>query len=191
MKLIKLFFINLALLIGGTMLVYLLSITLFATIFNAIMGNPVSGAYATNVFMRICLPVINGLAICIPHARNAEARRDFLNAIGAEKYDRKADFKALVKTKDFRNECIVFSILYIVMFLSQCRQSGSSLLQFSFSPLSTCGTIPQCANNGQASASVWQTKNNTKSTAESIKQTLSAVFGYKNGRFVNRPYGVF
>lgn len=116
MKLIKLFFINLALLIGGTMLVYLLSITLFATIFNAIMGNPVSGAYATNVFMRICLPVINGLAICIPHARNAEARRDFLNAIGAEKYDRKADFKALVKTKDFRNECIVFSILYIVMF---------------------------------------------------------------------------
>ena len=116
MKSIKLFFINLALLIGGTMLVYLLSITLFATIFNAIMGNPVSGAYATNVFMRICLPVINGLAICIPHARNAEARRDFLNAIGAEKYDRKADFKALVKTKDFRNECIVFSILYIVMF---------------------------------------------------------------------------
>lgn len=116
MKPVKLFFINLALLIGGTMLVYLLSITLFATIFNAIMGNPVSGAYATNVFMRICLPVINGLAICIPHARNAEARRDFLNAIGAEKYDRKADFKALVKTKDFRNECIVFSILYIVMF---------------------------------------------------------------------------
>ena len=116
MKPVKLFFINLALLIGGTMLVYLLSITLFATIFNAIMGNPVSGAYATNVFMRICLPVINGLAICIPHARNAEARRDFLNVIGAEKYDRKADFKALVKTKDFRNECIVFSILYIVMF---------------------------------------------------------------------------
>ena len=116
MKPVKLFFINLALLIGGTILVYLLSITLFATIFNAIMGNPVSGAYATNVFMRICLPVINGLAICIPHARNAEARRDFLNAIGAEKYDRKADFKALVKTKDFRNECIVFSILYIVMF---------------------------------------------------------------------------
>ena len=116
MKPAKLFFINLALLIGGTMLVYLLSITLFATIFNAIMGNPVSGAYATNVFMRICLPVINGLAICIPHARNAGARRDFLNAIGAEKYDRKADFKALVKTKDFRNECIIFSILYIVMF---------------------------------------------------------------------------
>ena len=117
MKPVKLFFINLALLIGGTILVYLLSITLFATIFNAIMGNPVSGAYATNVFMRICLPVINGLAICIPHARDAEARREFLNAIGAEKYDRKADFKALVKTKDFRNECIVFTILYIYMFI--------------------------------------------------------------------------
>ena len=113
----KLFFISVAFLIGGRLLVYLLSVTVFATIFNAIMGNPVSGAYATNVFMRICLPVINGLAICISHARNAEARRDFLNAIGAEKYDRKADFKALVKTKDFRNECIVFTILYIYMFI--------------------------------------------------------------------------
>ena len=100
----KLFFISVGLLIGGRMLVYLLSITVFATIFNAIMGNPVSGIYATNVFMRICLPVINGLGICIPHARDAEARREFLNVLGAEKYDRKADFKALAKSKAFRNE---------------------------------------------------------------------------------------
>ena len=114
---IKLFLINVALLIGGSMLVYLLSITIFATIFNAIMGNPVSGAYATNVFMRVCLLCINGLAICIPHARDAEARREFLNALGADKYDRKADFKVIAKTKDFRNECIVFTILYVVMFL--------------------------------------------------------------------------
>ena len=113
----KLFFISVAFLIGGRLLVYLLSVTVFATIFNAIMGNPVSGIYATNVFMRICLPVINGLAICIPHARDAEARRDFLNALGAEKYDRKADFKALSKTKEFRNECIIFAILYVYMFI--------------------------------------------------------------------------
>ena len=116
MKPVKLFFINLALLIGGSILIYLLSISLFATIFNAIMGNPVSGAYATNVFMRVCLLCINGLAICIPHARNAEARRVFLNDLGAEKYDRKADFKVLAKAKEFRNECIVFTILYVVMF---------------------------------------------------------------------------
>ena len=102
MKPVKLFLINVALSIGGIMLLNLLAVTLFATIFNAIMGNPISGAYATNVFIRICLTVINGLAICIPHARNAEARRDFLNVLGAEKYDRKADFKALAKTKQFR-----------------------------------------------------------------------------------------
>ena len=113
----KLFFISVGLLIGGRMLVYLLSITVFATIFNAIMGNPVSGIYATNVFMRICLPVINGLGICIPHARDAEARREFLNVLGAEKYDRKADFKTLAKTKGFRTECIIFTILYIYMFI--------------------------------------------------------------------------
>ena len=113
----KLFLISVALLIGGRMLVYLLSVTVFATIFNAIMGNPVSGAYATNVFMRICLPVINGLAICIPHARDAAARRGFLDALGAEKYDRKADFKALAKTKSFRTECIIFTILYVYMFI--------------------------------------------------------------------------
>lgn len=112
---VKLFLINVALSIGGIMLLNLLAVTLFATIFNAIMGNPVSGAYATNVFIRICLTVINGLAICIPHARNAEARRDFLNVLGAEKYDRKADFKALAKTKEFRNECIIYAIIYITL----------------------------------------------------------------------------
>lgn len=118
MKPVKLFLINAALLIGSVMLLNLLGVTLFATIFNAIMGNPVSGAYATNVFIRICLPFANGLAICIPHARNAEARREFLDVLGAEKYDRKADFKALAKTKQFRNECIIFAILYIgVIFL--------------------------------------------------------------------------
>lgn len=115
MKPVKLFLINVALSIGGIMLLNLLAVTLFATIFNAIMGNPVSGAYATNVFIRICLTVINGLAICIPHARNAEARRDFLNVLGAEKYDRKADFKALAKTKEFRNECIIYAIIYITL----------------------------------------------------------------------------
>ena len=117
MRPIKLFFVNVALLIGGVMLLELLSITVFATIFNAITGNPALGAYATNVFVRACLTCINGLAICIPHVRDAEARREFLNTLGGEKYDRKADFKALAKTKQFRNECIVFTILYICMFV--------------------------------------------------------------------------
>ena len=113
----KLFFINLALLIGGIMLLNLLALTVFATIFNAIMGNPNSGAYATNVFIRVCLMAFNGFAICVPHARDAEARREFLNALGAEKYDRKSDFKALAKSKQFRTECIIFAILYIGMFV--------------------------------------------------------------------------
>lgn len=114
---VKLFFINLALLIGGKYLLQLLAVTVFATIFNAIFGNPQTGIYATNVFIRICLPFVNVLAMCIPHARNAEARRAFLDDLGAEKYDRKADFKALAKTKEFRNECIIFSILYVYMFI--------------------------------------------------------------------------
>ena len=115
MKPAKLFFINLALFIGGFLLLRVLAVTLFATIFNAIFGNPQTGMYATDIFIRICLTVINGLAICIPHARNAEARRDFLNVLGAEKYDRKADFKALAKTKEFRNECIIYAIIYITL----------------------------------------------------------------------------
>ena len=118
MKPVKLFFINLALLIGATALLRLLSVTVFNTIFNAIMGNPYLGAWASIIFVRICMMFANGLAICIPHARNAEARREFLDILGAEKYDRKADFKALAKTKQFRNECIIFAILYIgVIFL--------------------------------------------------------------------------
>lgn len=113
MKPAKLFFINLAVLIGSTMLLRLLSLTIFNTIFNAIMGNPYLGSYASIIFVRICMMFANGLAICIPHARNEEAHRAFLNELQAEKYDRKADFKALAKTKQFRSECIIFAILYI------------------------------------------------------------------------------
>ena len=113
MKPIKMFFINLALLIGSTMLLNLLSVTVFNTIFNAIMGNPYFGSWASIIFVRICMMFANGLAICVPHARDAEARREFLGSLGADKYDRKADFKALTKTKQFRNESIIFAILYI------------------------------------------------------------------------------
>lgn len=120
MKPIKLFFINLALFIGGFLLLRVLAVTLFATIFNAIFG-PDYGMYATDIFIRICLTVINGLAICIPHARNAKARRDFLNALEAKKYDRKADFKVLAKTKQFRNECIIYAIIYITLALIATR----------------------------------------------------------------------
>ena len=73
MKPVKIFFINLAIMFGASMLLRLLSVTVFATIFNAIMGNPVSGGYVTNVFVRLGTMVFNVLAICIPHARNAEA----------------------------------------------------------------------------------------------------------------------
>jgi hypothetical protein len=114
---IKLFLINLALLIGGKYLLQLLAVTVFATIFNAIFGNPQTGIYATNVFIRICLPFVNVLAMCIPHARNEEAHRAFLKELQAEKYDRKADFKALAKTKEFRNECVIFTILYVYIFI--------------------------------------------------------------------------
>ena len=155
----KLFLISVALLIGGRLLVYLLSVTVFATIFNAIMGNPVSGIYATNVFMRICLPVINGLGICIPHARDAEARREFLDMLGADKYDRKADFKAIAKTKQFRNECIVLQSSTSTCSFFLCHPSGSFLRQSLFFRLSICGTIRQYTKYGQASAFVWQKKN--------------------------------
>ena len=104
MKPVKIFFINLGIMFGASMLLRLLSVTVFATIFNAIMGNPVSGGYVTNVFVRLGTMVFNVLAICIPHARNAEARREFLNTLGGEKYDRKEDFKALAKMKQFRAE---------------------------------------------------------------------------------------
>ena len=113
MKPAKLFFINLALLIGSTMLLRLLSVTVFNTIFNAIFGNPYFGSWASIIFVRICMMFANGLVICIPHVRNPEARREFLDVLGAEKYDRKADFKALAKTKQFRTECIIFTILYV------------------------------------------------------------------------------
>ncbi|MBE6566963.1 MAG: hypothetical protein E7659_07680 [Ruminococcaceae bacterium] len=135
MKFVKLFFINLAFFIGGFLLLRLLAVTLFATIFNAIFGNPKTGMYATDVFIRICLTVINGLAICIPHGRSEEARRAFLKELGAEKYDRKAALKALVKTKDFRSECIIYAIIYVTLALIATRPKWIFVVATLFFPL--------------------------------------------------------
>lgn len=113
---IKLFLINAAILFGFNILLPLLGVTLFATIFNAIFGDPVIGVYATNVFIRVCLPVITTISICIYHAKNSEERRAYLGALAAEKYDRKTDFQAIIKTKELLTDCIVFLILYVFMF---------------------------------------------------------------------------
>lgn len=113
---LKLFFINVGILIGGMILIYILSSALFATVFTVAFGNIDDGFYATNVFIRICLPVANCLAICLPRAKNIRARIAYLNALGDAPYSRKKDLLQLLKTKEFYIECIIFAALYVVMF---------------------------------------------------------------------------
>lgn len=117
-KTVRITLINVAILIGAMMVLYLLSVALFASIFNAIFSDADDSAFAVNLLLRICLPIVSILALCIPHARNTTARREFLNALGADRYDRKADLLKLAKTKDFLIECILFAVLYIVMFFT-------------------------------------------------------------------------
>ena len=117
-KIVKLTLINVVILIGAMMVLYLLSIALFSTIFNAILGDPDKGMYAVNVLLRICLPAVTTLTLCIPHVKNATFRREFLNVLGADKYDRKADLKKLANTKEFIIECILFTVIYVVMFFT-------------------------------------------------------------------------
>ncbi|MBQ7392200.1 MAG: hypothetical protein IJV73_05890 [Clostridia bacterium] len=115
-KAAKLFAVNIAILIGGIIILYLFSIAILVTIFNAIFGDTDTGIYAVNVFIRICLPIISTLIICIPHARNTTARKAFLNDLGAEWYNRKEDLIKVIKTKEFYIECAVFVVVNILMF---------------------------------------------------------------------------
>ena len=112
----KLLAINIAILIGSTIILYLFSIVIGITISNAIFKDTDDSIYAVNVFIRICFSAISILIICIPHVKNSEARRGFLNALGAQKYDRKEDIKALIKTKEFYVECAVFVVVNVIMF---------------------------------------------------------------------------
>ena len=113
---VKLTFINVAILIGSALVLYLIFIAFITSILNAIFRNADDSMYAVNVLLRICFPVVTALTMCIPHARNATARREFLNILGADKYNRKEDFLKLAKTKDFLIECILFAVLYVVAF---------------------------------------------------------------------------
>ena len=112
----KLLAINIAILIGSTIILYLFSIAIGITISNAIFKDTYTSIYEVNVFIRICFPIISALIICISHVKNTTARKEFLNVLGAEKYSRKEDFKKVIKTKEFYIECTVFTVLYIVAF---------------------------------------------------------------------------
>ena len=112
----KLLAINIAILIGSTIILYLFSIAIGITIFNAIFKDTYTSIYAVNVFIRICFSIVSILIICISHVKNRDARKKFLNVLGAQKYDRKEDIKALIKTKEFYVECAVFVVVNVIMF---------------------------------------------------------------------------
>lgn len=113
----KLLVINLAILIGSTIVLYLFSIAILLTLFNAIFGDERVGMYALNVFIRICFSVISALVICIPYIRSTEERKAFLSVLEAKKYNRKEDAMVLIKTKAFYVECAVFILVNLIMFL--------------------------------------------------------------------------
>ena len=115
-KAAQLLLINTGILIGSTMVLYLFSIAVLVTVFNAIFGDSERGMYALNAFIRICYPIISALIICIPHGRSTTVRREYLNSIGTEFYDRKADMKNVLKNKIFYAECAVFVLVYVVAF---------------------------------------------------------------------------
>ena len=100
-KAAKLLAINIAILIGSTIILYLFSIAILVTIFNAIFSDADIGMYAVNVFIRVCFPIVSALVICIPRIKNTSVRKEFLNALEAKRYDRKEDLKQVIKTKDF------------------------------------------------------------------------------------------
>ena len=112
----KLLAINIAILIGSTIILYLFSIAIGITISNAIFKDTYTSIYAVNVFIRICFSAISILIICISHVKNSDARREFLNVLGSQKYDRKEDIKALIKTKEFYVECAVLVVVNVIMF---------------------------------------------------------------------------
>ena len=112
----KLLAINIGILIGSTIILYLFSIAIGITISNAIFKDTYTSIYAVNVFIRICFSIISILIICISHVKNSDARKEFLNVLGAQKYDRKEDIKALIKTKEFYVECAVFVVVNVIMF---------------------------------------------------------------------------
>lgn len=116
-KAAKLLAINAGILIGSVMVLYLFSILIVLSIFNAIFTNLYQSVYAVNVFIRLCYPIISALVIWVPFARDTTARKTFLNTIGAEKYNRKEDAKSVIKTKEFYIGCVVFTIVNTVMFL--------------------------------------------------------------------------
>ena len=84
------------------------------TIFNGIFG-PDSGTMATNIFMHICFPIISGGIMFIIKFKNSEDKRNYLKSMEGVEYDSKLDLSRILKDKDFRVECIVFAVIFIII----------------------------------------------------------------------------
>ena len=82
------------------------------TVFNGIFG-PDNGLWITNLFMRICFPIISAAIIFFIKFKNSEEKRNYLKSMEGMEYDTRKDVSIILKSKDFRIECTVFSALFI------------------------------------------------------------------------------
>lgn len=115
-KWIKMFVVNIIVLIAANLGFVLLSNVILLTLCNAVFGAE-HGLYACNTLIRICLPVTVGTVIIVTDAKDHIARIEYLKATTKEQYKAKNDLVNILKDKDFWAEFVIFTFLFLIMLL--------------------------------------------------------------------------
>ena len=115
-KILKLFLINLLLLVVGVYTIDFLTNVFLRTIFNAIFGAEV-GIYIGNLFVYVAIPGIITFYTCLTNARDEEKRRAYLKTIEGELYEGNKDIRAIIKDKEYWAQCAMCAILFMILFV--------------------------------------------------------------------------
>ena len=113
---VKTFALYLAITLAVMACVLFLGTYVFWTVFNAIVGEEY-GAFATNIFMRIVVPIITAGFTYIIKIKDSVAHREYLQSMEGKDYDKKADRQTILHSKRFRTECISYAVIFIFIAL--------------------------------------------------------------------------
>ncbi len=103
--------------VGSILASFVIGNTFLLTICNAIWGSAESGGQgtvATEIIMRLLVPVFAIIAIYIRKRNNRDAYREYTKKMKEQEYSAKKDFQELLRNKNLWAEIIFTSIISVI-----------------------------------------------------------------------------
>ncbi len=110
--------------VGSFLASFVIGNTFLLTICNAVWGAAASGGHgtvATEIIMRLLVPVLAMIAIYIRKRNNRDAYREYRKQMKEQEYSAKKDFQELLRNKNLWAEIIFTTIISVIYWAMNFR----------------------------------------------------------------------